>query len=493
MSSSPLHGTEGVSKAVAAARAAFPTWSETPIKQRLATLDAFRKELVASVDRCVEVVGRECDKTEADAIGEVFQTANLIKFLVKNAPSILKARSRSSFPLLHKCAWVEFPPYGVIGVISPWNYPIVLPAAAALQALAAGNTVVQKPSEYATESARLLIELWTKSGGPPDVWSLVEGGPETGAALARAKIDKIAFTGGASGGKAVLAAAAESLTPALLELGGSDAMLVCPDAPMPRSAEGAVWGAFYNAGQSCIGVRRCFVHHSIIGQFTDEVIKQSSAINIENEGSANGPDYGSIRTQGQIERLKAAVDDAVAKGAKIAFGETSVGESPRMSPIVLTNVRPGMKVTTDELFGPILSIISVESMDQAVESANDSNLGLGASVWSRESSTARGLARRLNAGGVTINDCLVHFAVPSLPFGGVKASGFGRSHGEEGLKEFTVAKAYLENRWINLPREFHWFSSIQRHGLFRRFLGVLHPQTWLGAVRNLLGFNSRKP
>jgi acyl-CoA reductase-like NAD-dependent aldehyde dehydrogenase len=379
---------------------------------------------------------------------------------------------------------VEYVPFGVVGVISPWNYPIVLPAAATLQALAAGNSVVQKPSEYATESARLLVELWEKGGGPSDIWRLVEGGPETGAALVRAKIDKISFTGGASGGKAVLAEAAESLKPALLELGGSDAMLVCPDAPLPRSAEGAVWGAFYNAGQSCIGVRRCFVHQSIAEAFTAEVLRQTAAIAAD--------DYGAIRTAGQIAKLKVAVDDAVDKGAKLVSGDAAVDEKHRMQPTVLVDVGPGMKVMTEELFGPILSIIRVSSMDQAVEWANGTSHGLSASVWSRDRSEARTLARRLQAGGVTINDCLVHFASPSLPFGGVKESGFGRSHGEEGLKEFCVVKAFLEDR-LGLARELQWFSSKYRHDLSRRFLGVLHPRTWTEAASSLLGFSRRKP
>jgi acyl-CoA reductase-like NAD-dependent aldehyde dehydrogenase len=476
-------GPEDAARATAAARAAFPSWSQTPIKERLQKLDAFRHELVAAVDRCVEVVGRECDKTENDVIGEVFQIANLLRFLVKKAPSILKPSRRSSFPLVNKRAWVEFVPFGVVGVISPWNYPIVLPAAATLQALAAGNTVVQKPSEYATESARLLFELWCKCGGPPDVWHLVEGGPETGTALVKAKVDKISFTGGAEGGKAVLAAASESLTPALLELGGSDAMLVCPDAPMPRSAEGAVWGAFYNAGQSCIGVRRCFVHQSVAESFISEVLRQTAAISAD--------DYGSIRTAGQIDKLKAAVEDAVAKGAKLAAGNAAVDEKRIMQPIVLTGVEPGMKVMTEELFGPLLSIVNVDSMDQAVEWANAMPHGLSSSVWSRDRNNARELARRLRSGGVVINDCLVHFAAPALPFGGVKESGFGRSHGEEGLKEFCIAKAFLEDR-LGLAREFQWFSSKNRNELFRRFLGVLHPRTWTEAARSLFGFPRRK-
>jgi len=462
-----------------------------PIADRLKLLDAFRLQLVGAVDRCVEVVGQECDKTEADVIGEVFQTANLIRFLVKNAPSILKTRSRSAFPLLHKRTWVEYVPLGVVGAISPWNYPIVLPAAAALQALAAGNTVVQKPSEHATETARLLQELWLQAGATDGLWTLVEGGPETALALAKSGVDKIAFTGGERGGRAILAAAAESLTPTIMELGGSDAMLVCPDANLQRAAEGAVWGAFYNAGQSCIGVRRCFAHQQVADSFAEEAVKHTSKLAGEKSASPNGPDFGSIRTSGQIERLKAAVADAVEKGATLAFGPSDPIQQS-CQPTVLTCVRPGMKVMDEELFAPILSIISVASMDEAVALANASSQGLAASVWSQDGSAARTLARRLQAGGVTINDCLVHFAVPSLPFGGVKRSGFGRSHGEEGLKEFCSAKAFLENR-ISLAREFHWFSSPRRHGLFRKFLGVLHPLHWTDRFTSLFRSAKKSP
>jgi acyl-CoA reductase-like NAD-dependent aldehyde dehydrogenase len=473
-------GPEGVAEAVVVARLAAKRWAATPIEQRLKLLDAFRLKLVGAVHRFIKVVGNECDKTEADVVGEVFQTANLIAFLVKKAPSLLKSRGRSAFPLLHKRAWVEFVPLGVIGVISPWNYPIVLPAAAALQALAAGNSVVQKPSEYATETARLLHEIWLETGATDGLWTMVEGGPKMALALAKSGVDKIAFTGGEHGGRAILAAAAETLTPTVMELGGSDAMLVCPDANLQRAAEGAVWGAFYNAGQSCIGVRRCFVHQQVAEAFSAEVAKQASRVIVEKGASAIGPDFGAIRTPKQIERMNAAVADAVENGATVAHGPL---------PTVLTGVKPGMKVMSEELFAPILSISAVDSMDQAVELANHSSQGLAASVWSRDKSAARLLARRIHAGGVTINDCLVHFAVPSLPFGGVKRSGFGRSHGEEGLKEFCSAKAFLEDRF-GMAREFHWFSSPRRHGLFRKFLGVLHPQHWTDRFTSL--FQSSK-
>jgi len=481
---------DDVANAVSTARRAFPAWAETPIRERLKSLDAFRLRLVGAVDECVEVVGRECGKIEADVVGEVFQTANLIRFLVRNAASILKPRARSSFPLLHQRAWIEYAAYGVVGIISPWNYPIVLPAAAALQALAAGNTVVQKPSEHATESARLLLDLWRRSGGPADVWLMVEGGPEAGTALATAKVDKISFTGGSNGGRAVLRAAAESLTPTLLELGGSDAMLVCPDANLTRAAEGAVWGAFYNAGQSCIGVRRCFVHESVVEPLSAEIVRHADKLASNGGAPGVSSDFGPLRTQAQLERIKAAVDDAVGKGAKLASGAATLSADLKLAPIVLTGVEPGMCVMTEELFGPILSISSVASMDEAVEWANRSPLGLGASVWSKDRAGAHALARRLQAGGVTINDCLVHFAVPALPFGGVKASGFGRSHGEEGLREFCTTKAFLESRF-SLAREFHWFSSKYRHGLFRRFLGVLHPRSRFEGLKSLFGSGRR--
>jgi acyl-CoA reductase-like NAD-dependent aldehyde dehydrogenase len=485
-----LAGAEGVAQAVAAARAAASPWADAPIDERLRILDAFRRELVAAVDRCVDVVGRECDKTENDVVGEVFQIANLIRFLVKNAPSILKPRNRSSFPLLHKRAWVEYLPLGVVGIISPWNYPIVLPAAAALQALAAGNAVVQKPSEHATETGRLLLDLWTRSGGSADVWQMVEGGPDVGAALARARVDKLSFTGGIAGGKAVAAAAAENLTPVILELGGADAMLVCSDADLQRAAEGAVFGAFYNAGQSCIGVRRCFVHQSVVDRFSGEVKRQSSSLVGGRHGASVARDFGTIRTPGQLDRLRVAVDDAVGRGARLEVGAAATMQQHAPFPMVLTGVRPGMRVMEEELFAPILSIISVESMDQAVAWANDVPLGLGASVWSQDRNVARSLARRLQAGGVTINDSLVHFAAPALPFGGVKASGYGRSHGEEGLREFCATKAILESRF-NLRREVHWFSSPQRHTIIRRAMGLLHPRSWVDFGRSLLGVSRR--
>jgi len=237
-------------------------------------------------------------------------------------------------------------------------------------------------------------------------------------------------------------------------------------------------------------VRRCFVHQSIVEPLAAEIVHQAAKLTSNDGAPGVASDFGPLRTQSQLERIRVAVDDAVGKGAKLASGAATSNADVNVAPIVLTGVQPGMRVMTEELFGPILSITSVASMDEAVEWANGSPLGLGASVWSKDRNVARALGRRLQAGGVTINDCLVHFAVPALPFGGVKASGFGRSHGEEGLREFCTTKAFLENRF-SLAREFHWFSSRHRQGLFRRFLGVLHPRSWIDGLKSLLVFGRR--
>jgi succinate-semialdehyde dehydrogenase/glutarate-semialdehyde dehydrogenase len=464
--------SSAVSRAVAAARAAQPSWSATPLAERLRWLDRFRLALVDALDDLAADLADECDKPRADAVAEVFHSCNIVRYYVKNARRILAPRRAAAFPTIHKRVWVEYEPYGVVGVLSPWNYPIILPLAAAVPALAAGNAVVVKPSELANRTALRLADVWRSLSPPADLLTFVEGGPEVGAQLAGAAVDKLSFTGGATGGRAVLRVAAERGVPVVLELGGSDAAIVCADADLDRAAHGVAWGAFLNAGQSCIGVRRCLVEDAVHDAFVAKLV--AVVAELKQGRAAEQPHFGCVRTDRQIAHLTSVVQDAVARGANLKAGGCDPARGRCFPPTVLLDVTDDMRIGREEVFGPVLAVQRVASVEDAVRRANGTDFGLGASVWSAR--RGREIARRLQVGGVCINDCLLHFATPSLPFGGAKASGYGRSQGPEGLLEYCRPKAYLEHR-IGPRLEPHWFKPTGG-AMVERLLHAVHGRSW---------------
>lgn len=454
------------------ARDAASAWQALTLKQRLAVLAAFRDRLLDGLEPFVDAVVAESGKPRLDVVNEVFQSCALLRTLAKKAPGWLKREKVGSGLLIHKRGWIEYRPLGVVAVITPWNYPVVLVLSPVLQALVAGNAVVLKPSERATEAARRLHQLWTASNSHADAWVLLEGGPDAARDLAGGDVDKVAFTGGPEGGRAIARAAAERLTPVLLELGGSDPMLVLADADLERAADAAVWGAFYNNGQSCISVSRCFVEEEVAQPFLDRVLAKARTLRGGRPvaDDEDDRDYGPLRTDGQRVRLRRLVDDAVAKGATVLLGGDGPAADPLLfPPTVLDHVRPGMDVLREESFGPLLPVVRIASAEEAVRLANDCPLGLAASVWTRDRAKGRLLARRLQAGGVVINDVMLHFAITELPFGGVKGSGYGRTHGRHGLHEFCAVTAVAEHAY-GPRREIHWFPSAGKAAWMARLM-----------------------
>jgi acyl-CoA reductase-like NAD-dependent aldehyde dehydrogenase len=467
------------------AREAAGIWAATPIKARLARLKLFRHLLADRVDELTAIAAAESGKPPVDIINEVFQSCNLIRWLERNAARVLGPRGVSAWPLIHKRARIELRPVGVVLAITPWNYPVCLSIGPCVQALAAGNAVILKPSELAGEAATAIAKTWRETGDD-DAWQTALGGPETARALAGGAVDRIVFTGGSEGGKAILRAAAERMTPVVLELGGSDAAIVASDADLDRAAPGIAWGSFYNAGQSCIAVRRVFAVAPVYDPFCAKLKAAVKAIK-SSPGEANGFDIGPVRTDRQVERLREQLADALAKGATLLCGEAEIaGGDRRVGPIVLAGVEDSMRVAREECFGPILAVRKATDEAEALRMANASAFGLGASVWSADGERRRELARKLESGSVAINDCLVQFAAPALPFGGVKGSGIGRQHGEFGLLEFVAPKATIEHRFG--PRlEMQWFPASGKDRLFRRILKLLHAGSWKDRIKALVG------
>jgi acyl-CoA reductase-like NAD-dependent aldehyde dehydrogenase len=393
-----------------------------------------------------------------------------VAWAAKHAGKVLGPRRVSPGLLMaNHSATLEYAPLGVIGVIGPWNYPVFTPMGSIVYALAAGNAVVFKPSEYTPGVGQWLVDSFAEVVPDQPVLQLVTGFGDTGAALVRSGVDKIAFTGSTATGKKIMAAAAETLTPVLIECGGKDALLVDADADIDRAADAAVWGGMSNAGQTCVGVERVYVHERVYDEFVTKVTDRAMQVT-----AGEGPDaqIGPITMPSQLEIIRRHIADALDRGARaVVGGRDSVGDR-FVQPTVLVDVPEDSVAVTEETFGPTLTIAKVRDMDEAVDRANASRYGLGATVFSR----ARGLelARRIRSGMASVNSVISFAAIPSLPFGGVGDSGFGRIHGADGLKEFTRPKAIARQRF-RLPIKTTTFARTAKDDkMLATLINVLH-------------------
>lgn len=437
------------------ARQAFPGWSARPLPERLHYLTRLRHCLAEQTETLAGKISADTGKPTLEALmTEIFITADTIRFYEKHAKRMLSPR-RVPTPLVlwPKRSSIHYKPLGVVAVISPWNYPFQLSVIPALSALAAGNTVLLKPSEVTPYTGLVMEELFRTIGFPEGVIQVLHGGREVGQALVAARPDKIFFTGSAATGRAIMKQAAEYLIPVELELGGKDPMIVFADAHLERAANAAVWGAFTNAGQVCMSVERLYVEQSVYPQFVELVKAKTAALR---QGFPRQADIGSMTFPRQAEIVRDHVADAIAKGAVVEIGGRFDEDGMFLSPTVLTGVTHAMKIMREETFGPVLPIMSFSSEAEAIRLANDSPYGLNASVWSQDETKAKRVALQLETGNVCINDCLVSFANPHLPFGGVKQSGIGRYRGPEGLRAFTHAVSVIHDPGRQ-KREVNWY------------------------------------
>jgi len=447
-----IHGPEEVREIVARARAAQKRWAALSWKEREEKLLAFRSLLVDRTEEVVALLMQESGKPRFEALThEVFPVADLTHFFARRARKILRDESIGLHlfgPL--KRSTIHYVPRGVVGVISPWNYPFSIPVGDVVMALAAGNAVVVKPSEWTPRILLKAQELFWEAGLDPDLFAVVLGGGETGAALVDAGIDMMIFTGSVATGRKVGAACGERLIPFVAELGGKDPAIVLPDAKVEDVARQVVWGAFANAGQICASVERVLVHESIYEPFVRRVVELTRSLR-QGDPAAAGTDHvdlGAMVVPGQVEIVQAHVADAVAKGARVLTGGRAWGENGArfFEPTVLVDVTPEMRIWREETFGPCLPIRPFRNEADAIADANDSPFGLSAYVFSTDIERAERIARQLEAGTVMINDVLYTHALPETPWGGMKQSGVGRVHGLQGLKDLC------EIRHVNQPR-----------------------------------------
>ncbi len=474
-----------VRQAVQRARAAFRVWGRLEFPERREQLLRVRDYMLDRTDAVVARICEETGKTRFEAMfTEVFVTADLIDFYARHGEKALRPQRVNTGPLrLTKRPYKVYEPLGVVAVISPWNYPFALTMSPLVSALFAGNTVVLKPSEVTPLVGVLVGELFSKGCDHRDIVQVVTGGGGAGNALVGGGVQKVCFTGSVNTGKKVMAQAAETLTPVTLELGGKDPMIVLDDADVERAANGAVWGAFSNEGQTCISIERAYVEADVYDEFVDKVVAKTRTIRQSNDG-----DIGSMTFPPQLETVERHLADAVEKGARIVVGGRRRADLGDMwfEPTVLVDVNHSMDVMREETFGPVLPIMKVSDETEALRLANDSPYGLSSSVWTTSDDRGRRVAGQLEAGNVCVNDCLVDYGISGLPFGGVKNSGLGRTHGIEGLTDMCRVKAVVEDRF-GLKRELHWFPvSAGRYGLLERIIKLLYRRGTGNKLRALL-------
>ncbi len=476
----PVMGHAEVSAMVGASRTAMRAWSARALPVRARALERLRHIIASRADEIAALVRSETGKTLAEALVEITIACDYVAYLARVAPNALIERRAATGLLAHRKAWVAYQPFGVIAAITPWNYPFVLSLSAAATSLVAGNGVVLKPSEYTPLTGVLVGELLAEATGLQDLVGVATGDGSTGAALIATDVDKIAFTGSVATGKKVMRAAAESLTPLVLELGGKDAMIVCADADIERAARGAVWSAFYACGQLCQSVERVYVVDPVYDEFVQIALAEARRVRTSDEPEAT---IGSLIAPFQVEKVQRHLQDAQAKGARVLLGGRAINAPGFFfEPTVIVDVSHDMELMREETFGPVLPIMRVADEEEALRLAADSDYGLNASVWTRDRAKARRIARQLEVGSVVINDHMINYAMADLPFGGARDSGFGRVHGLEGLREFVRPTAWVEDR-IALKHEPHWFQNGGRDtGMARAILHLKHGR---GPVKRL--------
>ncbi len=436
----PIHDAAHVQAAVATARAEAVRWQALGFDGRKKALGRWRRLIARRMEELAAVMSRETGKPQGDALLETALAVDHLAWAAGHAEKVLRRRSVSpGLLMVNQAASVEYRPLGVVGVIGPWNYPVFTPMGSIAYALAAGNTVVFKPSEYTPGVGEWLAATFAEAVGRP-VFQVVTGFGETGAALTAAGVDKVAFTGSTATGKRVMAACAETLTPVVIEAGGKDALLVDEDAVIADAAEAALWGAAANAGQTCAGVERVYVHDRVYDAFLDELVTQARKLE-----AAPGGQVGPITMPSQVDIIRRHIDDALARGGRALVGGPVPEGARYVQPTVLVDVPEDSAAVQEETFGPTVTVTRVRDMDEAIEKANGTRYALGSTVFSQE----RGMeiAERLRAGMTAINGVISFAGIPTLPFGGVGDSGFGRIHGPDGLREFTYPHAIARQRF----------------------------------------------
>jgi acyl-CoA reductase-like NAD-dependent aldehyde dehydrogenase len=485
ISSYSITSHEEINRQMEVARLAGATWAGYSVKKRIDQLSRLKAAILADCDAITESIKSVTGKVKTEVLlGEIYPVLELLRYYEKNAARILAPCRLSSSPLAFPSASAQFErhPYGVIAILSPWNFPFQLTLSPLLTALVSGNSVLFKTSELSIPVGELIIQLLTRLNLPEGLVQHVIGKGGTGSHLIESRPDLVFFTGGVETGRAIMAKAAQHPIPVILELGGKDAMLVFDDANLERACKAAMYGAFSNSGQVCVSIERLYVQETCYPQFVKMLQEAVAKLTI---GYGPEGDLGALTSLNQYKIVEAHYQDAIAKGAKASSSLQLNGRY--LKPVMLWDVTHDMRIMREETFGALLPVMAFNSEEIAIRLANDSEFGLNASVWSSDIQTAERIARQLKVGNWAINDVIKNIGHAGLPFGGVKNSGFGRYHGAEGLRNFTYTVSGLTCR-SKLNDEPNWFPySDQRYKEMRGFIDFVFGSgtLWQRIARNL--------
>jgi acyl-CoA reductase-like NAD-dependent aldehyde dehydrogenase len=484
----PVDSPEQVAATVARVRANQPDWEAMGIEGRYHWLGKLRDWILDNQDRVLDTMQRETGKVRADATNEPAYLADTINFYGTRAAEFIGEESvRPHSPLLaSKKLRVQYRPHAVVGIISPWNFPLILSLGDAIPALMAGAAVVIKPSEFTPLGLAEVVEAWKHELGAPDVFDVVQGIGETGGALVD-NVDFIQFTGSDRTGRKVMARAAETLTTVSLELGGKDPMIVLADADLDRAANAAAWGGMFNSGQVCISVERIYVEAPAYDEFVAKLATEVGKLRQGADDASSPKDVGAMTSPNQIGIVEDQVDDALASGARaLTGGKRVAGPGDYYEPTVLVDVDHSMKVMRDETFGPVVGVMKVRDEEEALRLANDTRYGLSGSVFGERDHAER-VARRVECGAVNVNDVLINYFASDVPMGGWKESGIGYRHGAQGIKKFCRTESLVITRFAG-KREPTWYPYTRgRRGLVSRLSRFIYARDW----RRRLGLRRR--
>ncbi len=488
---SELHTADDLVRMIDESRKAQIEWQRIPVKERSRRILKIKDHLVDNIDALSQTISDDNGKVRFDALAtEIFPAIMATKYYAKNAPKFLKPKKipSSSIVLANKRSFVRYEPFGVVGIISPWNYPFSIPYSEVIMALLAGNGVILKTATETQMVGKALRDAINSINLPKGLFQFINiPGRIAGEAILKSGIDKLFFTGSVPVGKTLMRIAADTLTPVSLELGGNDAMLVCEDADIDRAVNGAVWGGLSNAGQSCGGVERIYVHKNIYDLFLQSLKEKVVSLKIGDPSNFD-TDVAVMTTEKQANTVQLHLDDAIKNGA-VLYAESKITDDSKniLTPKVLTNVNHNMIMMKEETFGPLLGVMKVRNMDEAIELANDSSLGLTASVWSKDHKKAIEIGKRIKAGAITINDHLMSHGIAETSWGGFKESGIGRTHGKQGFMEMVETQYIINDILPGVKKNIWWhpYSKELYEGL-KSIIYLFYGNTIFQRVKNLI-------
>ncbi len=455
----PSFSDDDVQEALARSREAFAEWRATSFAERRELVMAAREVILGELDEIAGLISAETGKPVAEALAmEVAPVLDLMRHFAESAEKMLRPRriGIGLYSLFGRSSKIIYHPLGPVAIIPAWNFPFSIPMGEAAMALMAGNSVLIKPSELTPMVGVKIGEIFERAGAPEALVQILTGAGGTGAALVKAGPAKVMFTGSVATGKKILAAAAEKMTPVVLELGGKDPMIVFEDADLELAAGGAVWGAFCNSGQACSSVERLYVHESVADEFTRMVVEKARRLK-QGRGTDDDVSIGAMTSETQLSKVEEHVADFVKSGAIVETGgRRAAMDGTFFEPTVISGASNQMLGMREETFGPTLPIATFTTEAEAIELANDSEFGLTASVWTRDSAKGRRVAEQIEAGTVCVNEVLYTHGIGQTPWGGVKNSGRGRTHGIDGLMELVEPRHIHVNRIALLPDAW-WF------------------------------------